>query len=45
MNFQNDMVLRVYETRKGAERFIGKHYANDARVHIQIIDNRFFIIR
>lgn len=42
MFFKTDTVFKVYETQKGAERYIAKMTGVELR--IEIIDNRFFVV-
>ena len=37
-------IFKTYGTRKGAENYIAKFWANDSEVRIEEVGDRFFVV-
>jgi len=44
MSSQETTIFKVYKTRKGAELFIARYLTSTPSAHIEVIDNKFFVV-
>jgi|AntAceMinimDraft_11_1070367.scaffolds.fasta_scaffold101803_2 hypothetical protein len=44
MSNQETTIYKVYKTLKGAELFIARYLTNTPNAHIEVIDNKFFVV-
>jgi hypothetical protein len=44
MSSQDSTIFKVYQTQKGAELFIARYLTNIQNAHIEVIDNKFFVV-
>jgi len=44
MFFKSDTIFKVYQTQKGADAYISSKLAHCPTAHVEVIDNRFFVV-
>ena len=44
MFFKTSTIYKVYQTQKGAENYIARHFTGRADITIEEIDNKFFVV-
>jgi hypothetical protein len=44
MFFKTSTIYKVYKTQKGADAYISSKLAHCPNAHVEVIDNKFFVV-